>query len=412
MQQERPWESLETLAGAVLETAEPVQMLDSDFPAELKSPGQAQASIEKLIFRILQEAVLARASDIHLEPKERHLSLRYRIDGVLHLGPILDAACHEALMTRLKLMAGMQLAERRLPQEGRFSSVCLGKRLDLRVASLPSLFGEAMTLRVLEQDQALLNLDELGLLPDFLAIFKQWIEQADGLILVTGPTGSGKSTTLYSALNYLSKAQRKIISLEDPVERILPGVNQVALRPDLGFTLVEAMRAVLRQAPNVIMLGEIRDTQSAQWALHMALTGHLVLSTVHSYDSIAACARLLDLGLKASLLASALRGILAQRLVRRVCAHCKKKSLSCELCRSSGYKGRVGIFECLSITETIQSQIAAMKSQMSTQALRQKCFQQGLMSLREDGLKKVALGWIDKKELFSEIGTYEGPLNR
>ncbi len=403
-----PLDAFEALtAAAAMAVAEPFQGFaeGSAFLAVPASAAEAEVLVEKLIFRLLEAAVLKRASDLHIEPTEVALCVRYRVDGVLQKGSVLPATWQGPFITRLKLMGGMDLGERRLPQDGRFSTQCAGRGVDIRLATLPTAYGETMTLRFLEQKRACLELKELGFSPEDLLTFTRLLEKPDGLVVVAGPTGAGKSTTLYAALKYLSRSDRKIITVEDPVEAVLPGVSQVAVRPEVGLTFVQALRAILRQAPNILMVGEVRDPETAEMVLHAALTGHLVLTTVHTYDTTAAIARFLDLGIKPSLLAGALRGVLAQRLVRRVCMQCENvqaAKVACLRCQGVGYRGRMGLFELLSLTPPIEQAVCAMKS---SHIVRMSALEAGMISLRVDGLKKVEAGWVDLAEVMMETAS-------
>jgi general secretion pathway protein E/type IV pilus assembly protein PilB len=376
-----------------------------------------------LVEQIIAEAIRRRASDIHLEPGERRFRLRYRIDGRLQEISSPPRQLQSAVISRLKLMARLSLAEKRLPQDGRIRVRSAGKELDFRVSSLPSVFGETIVMRILDKEGLKIGLPELGMMPDDEAELTRMISQPDGIVLVTGPTGSGKSTTLYAALQHLNRSDRKIITVEDPVEYQVSGINQVAVRPEIGMDFSSALRAMLRQAPNVIMVGEIRDRETAEIAINASLTGHLVFSTLHTNDAPSAVSRLVDLGAKSFLVSTALRGVLAQRLIRMICPECRetyvadememkalKMDLStaathrlvrgrgCAHCAGTGYRGRKGIFELCAVDEVIEGLIY---DQASLVELRQRARDQGMRTLREDGLRKVAAGWTTLTEVLA-----------
>ena len=345
---------------------------------ELPQGGEAKeddAPIIRYVNSLIVDAIRRKASDIHLEPLEKRFRVRFRIDGVLQemKGP--PKRLQASVISRLKLMAEVSLAEKRIPQDGRIQARTGGRDIDLRVSVLPTVYGESIVMRILDKEGLKLGLPELGFFADDQAKFQGLISGSDGVFLVTGPTGSGKSTTLYSALNYINKPDRKIITVEDPVEYQMGGINQVQVKRDVGMTFAAALRAMLRQAPNIIMIGEIRDFETAEISINAALTGHMVFSTLHPNDSVSAVTRLVDIGVKPFLVSAALRGALAQRLVRRVCQSCAQpykptakelytigmteqdiagatpmKGAGCAKCGERGYKGRSGVFELLVIT--------------------------------------------------------------
>jgi len=413
---------------------------------DLGNTADSDAPIIQLVHQIIESAVAQEASDIHLEPLEQRLRVRYRIDGVLIEAEAPPKRLQAAIISRVKLMAGISIAEKRLPQDGRIqvrlgegkgsdrsdgnrssralTNAANNRALDLRVSSLPTSHGESIVMRILDRESLRIGLGELGFMDDDRAAFERLIAQPDGIVLVTGPTGSGKTTTLYSCLHAINKPDRKVITVEDPVEYQLSGVNQVPVRPEVGMSFAAALRAMLRQAPNIVMLGEIRDAETAEIAIHAALTGHLVFSTLHTNDAPSAITRLIDIGVKPFLVATALRGVLAQRLVRNVCPDCAKsytpsaaelrllgigedearganfrRGEGCPKCHSTGYRGRMGIFELLRVDETMQQLVHAGAS---ASKLRAYARQNGMSSLREDGRRKVVAGLTTIEEVLSE----------
>lgn len=382
----------------------------------------ADAPIIKLVSLIILEAFRSRASDIHLEPQERKFRVRYRIDGVLHEVESPPKRLQAAVISRIKIMANMSIAEKRLPQDGRIQINVMGRDLDLRVSSVPSNHGESIVMRILDKEGLQLGLPKLGFFSDDQQTFERMIGLSDGIILVTGPTGSGKTTTLYSCLNYINKPDRKIITVEDPVEYQMSGINQVQVRADIGMTFAAALRSMLRQAPNIIMIGEIRDLETAEIAVNASLTGHLVFSTLHTNDAPSAVTRLIDIGVKPFLVASSTRGIMAQRLVRKICDKCKEsykatdrelrllgpmaeqfsnvelvRGAGCDACNHTGYKGRIGIFEIFVINDEVRHMIF---EQAAAASLRRRARELGMRTLREDGLRKVMSGMTTLAEVF------------
>jgi general secretion pathway protein E/type IV pilus assembly protein PilB len=387
--------------------------------------GAEDAQIIRLVNLMILEAHRMRASDIHLEPLEKRLRLRYRIDGVLQVMPDPPKKLQAALVSRIKIMANMSIAEKRLPQDGRIQIRLADSRsaIDLRVSSIPTNHGESIVMRILDKTSLQLGLPELGFLSDDQATIEHILGLPDGIFLVTGPTGSGKSTTLYACLHQINKPDRKIITVEDPVEYQLNGVNQVPVNESIGMTFAAALRAMLRQAPNIIMVGEIRDVETANIAINASLTGHLVFSTLHTNDAPSAVTRLVDIGVKQFLVASSVRAILAQRLVRRICANCSetyeptdieiralnlrpeqlaeakfRKGAGCEKCRGTGYKGRMGIFEICVLDDEIRRMI---NEKMSVSLIRQRARDLGMRTLREDGLRKVLGGMTTPDEVIT-----------
>ncbi|MDC0324502.1 ATPase, T2SS/T4P/T4SS family [Akkermansiaceae bacterium] len=382
----------------------------------------SDAPVIKLVSGILVDAFKMRASDIHIEPLETSLRIRNRLDGKL-----IEAATHPkkllpAVIARLKVMSGsMSIAEKRLPQDGRIQVKMGGKDVDLRVSSVPSNHGESIVMRILDKSALSLGLPQLGFLSDDQAVFAELLRLPDGIILVTGPTGSGKTTTLYACLNEINKPDKKIITVEDPVEYELAGINQVMVRSEVGMTFAAALRSMLRQAPNIIMVGEIRDGETANIAINASLTGHLVFSTLHTNDAPSSVARLADMGIKKFLIASAVRAILAQRLVRKLCDKCKvpatldEKELralnidpaqladsnimgpgGCEHCRDTGYRGRIGIFEIFLVDDEVRHLI---NQDLSSPQLRRRARELGMRTLREDGIRKVLVGMTSAAEV-------------
>jgi type IV pilus assembly protein PilB len=385
---------------------------------------QAEAPIIRLVSMLLIEAHRAGASDIHLEPLDKKFRVRFRVDGVLQEMQAPPKRLQSAIISRLKIMTGsMSIAEKRLPQDGRIQVKIKKKPIDLRVSTIPTNHGESVVMRVLDKSSLKLGLPELGFFSDDQEIFERLIKLPDGILLVTGPTGSGKTTTLYACLNYVNKPDRKIITVEEPIEYQMTGINQVPVNPEIGMTFPAALRSILRQAPNIIMIGEIRDLETASIATHASLTGHLVFSTLHTNDAPSAVARLIDIGVQPFLVASSVRAIMAQRLVRRLCNNCKQpgeltetelralriepgqlqetqvmKPVGCEQCRQIGYKGRMGIFEIFIIDDEVRHMI---NKRNSTLMLRQRARELGMRTLREDGVRKVLAGLTSAEEVIS-----------
>jgi len=382
----------------------------------------SDAPIIKMVSTMLLEAFKMNASDIHIEPLETSLRIRFRVDGKLIEVDNHPKKLHPAIIARVKVMSGsMSIAEKRLPQDGRIQLRIAGKDVDLRVSSVPSNHGESIVMRILDKTSLMLGLPELGFLSDDQETINKLIHLPDGIILVTGPTGSGKTTTLYGCLNTINKPDRKIITVEDPVEYELPGINQVMVKTDIGMTFAAALRAMMRQAPNIIMIGEIRDEETASIAIQAALTGHLVFSTLHTNDAPGAVARLADIGIKRFLIASSIRAIIAQRLVRKLCPQCKSAAIltdsemralnldakqvaesnimgpqGCEHCRQIGYKGRMGIFEIFKVDDEVRHLI---NDKLTSPQLRRRARELGMRTLREDGIRKVLAGQTSAEEV-------------
>src|SRR3954468_19219571 len=403
---------------------------DSDLGLEitdgvpLEEADEADAPIIRMVSMLLIEAHRVGASDIHLEPLDKKFRVRFRIDGVLQEMQAPPKRLQSAIIRRIKIMTGsMSIAEKRLPQDGRIQFKIGRSPIDLRVSTIPTNHGESIVMRVLDKSSLMLGLPELGFFSDDQETFEHLLRLPDGILLVTGPTGSGKTSTLYACLNYINKPDRKIITVEEPVEYQMNGINQVQVNADIGMTFPAALRSILRQAPNIIMIGEIRDLETATIATNASLTGHLVFSTLHTNDAPSAVARLVDLGMQPFLVASAVRAIMAQRLVRRLCPKCKApcelsetelralnlepgqmtdaqvmKPVGCEECRGTGYKGRMGIFEIFVIDDNVRHMI---NNRRSTLMLRQRARELGMRTLREDGVRKVLAGVTAADEVIS-----------
>jgi general secretion pathway protein E len=374
-----------------------------------------EAPIIQLVNLLISRAIGIGASDIHLEPFENQFRVRYRKDGVLFDAESPPKGLEPAVLSRLKIMARLDIAERRLPQDGRFRLKYQGRDIDFRVSTLPNLFGESMVIRILDRERVILDLDRLGFPKGELATFDRLIRKPYGMILVTGPTGSGKTTTLYAALDRINSVEKKIITVEDPVEYRMTGVIQMQVKPDIGLTFARGLRHIVRQDPDVILVGEIRDRETAEIAVHAALTGHMVFSTLHTNDAPGAITRLLEMGIEDYLLASALLGVLAQRLVRLVCPDCKAPVAAgeggaagaevetvfmgqgCEACAHTGYQGRTGIYELFGVDDPIRQLILQHADAV---ALRNTALKQGMRTLSADGWAKVAAGLTTPQEVF------------
>ncbi|MDP2622644.1 MAG: ATPase, T2SS/T4P/T4SS family [Actinomycetota bacterium] len=383
-----------------------------------------EAPIVKLVNTLISRAVNERASDIHIEPGERDLRVRFRIDGVLHEIMSTPRSVSGAVVSRLKIMADLDIAERRVPQDGRVSLRVAGRPIDIRVATLPTIYGEKVVLRILDKEDAVLDLKALGFLPYSLARFERSYTKPYGAILVTGPTGSGKTTTLYSALNVLNDPSRHIITVEDPVEYRLPGVIQVQVNRKAGLQFATVLKSILRSDPDVVLVGEVRDTETAKIAVEAALTGHLVLTTLHTNDAASSVNRLVDMGVEPYLVASALDSILAQRLARRLCDRCKLAkdappevvqqmgfdadggpvtiygAVGCKACTDTGYRGRVAINEVLLVSEEIQRMAVERRP---SDEIKYLAVEQGMMTLRQDGMEKVKLGMTTLEEVLRVV---------
>jgi type IV pilus assembly protein PilB len=386
------------------------------------------APIVKFVNLLVNQAVGDRASDIHVEPNETDLRIRFRIDGVLHEVMRSPRSIQAGVISRLKVMADINIAERRLPQDGRITMRISGRSIDLRVATLPTVYGEKVVMRILDKSQAVLRLEDLGFLPEALARFEGSYTKPYGTILVTGPTGSGKSTTLYSTLNQLNTADRNIITVEDPVEYRLPGINQIQINPKAGLTFPSALRSILRADPDIVLVGEIRDKETAVIGIEAALTGHLVLSTLHTNDAASTPMRLVEMGIEPFLVISALDCVVAQRLARRLCDKCKEpfqpteaelteagwpgeeldagewptlhRAIGCGACGRTGYRGRFGIHEVMVMSEELQRLVIERRS---SEDLQKVALMQGMLSMRSDGLRKVGMGMTSLEEIFRVV---------
>ncbi len=412
--------SLDALLSDLTDTGETVA---GEASSALSTDAAADAPIIKLVQSLILEAVQRRASDIHLEPLEKRFRVRYRIDGVLIEVESPPKRLQLAIISRLKIMANISIAQKRLPGDGRIQIMVGNRALDLRVSSLPTVHGESIVMRILDKEGLQLGLPELGFLSDDQASFERLITLPDGILLVTGPTGSGKTTTLYGCLHHINKPDRKIITVEDPVEYQLTGINQVPVRHEVGMTFASALRAMLRQAPNIVMIGEIRDLETAEIAINASLTGHMVFSTLHTNDAPGAVTRLIDIGVKPFLVSTALRATMAQRLVRKICQKCRRpvtpdsqqlralnldagsiatatfmEGAGCEACNGTGFRGRMGIFEVFVVNEEIQRMI--YENTRSTQ-LRDAARSFGMRTMREDGLRKATAGLTTVEEVVS-----------
>ncbi|MGA2176931.1 MAG: ATPase, T2SS/T4P/T4SS family [Verrucomicrobiota bacterium] len=392
---------------------EPLELLAED--KEI-TEGDQEASVIKFVNQIIWEAFKDRATDIHFEPAEDELRIRYRIDGILHQTPMPPQLkrYQASLISRIKVMSGMNIAEKRLPQDGRINVRIKGEEIDIRVSTVPTVYGESVSLRLLTRGKIFLSLDKLGFAPEEDARIREIIVKPHGILLVTGPTGSGKSTSLYAFLSTINSITKRIITIEEPVEYELKGINQIAVRSDIGLTFAMGLRHILRQDPNVIMVGEIRDLETAEIAIRAALTGHLVFSTLHTNDAPSAFTRLIDMGIEPFLVASSVEAVLAQRLVRTICPKCMAeqkvepaylrrvgfpeeeietarfwKGAGCEECRQFGYQGRMGIYELLFVDEDLRSLIL---TRAAASTIAQKAMEHGMRTLRNDGWKKVKLG--------------------
>ncbi len=384
--------------------------------------GTEDAPIIRLVNNMFTEAFKSRTSDIHIEPLEKDVRVRYRIDGVLQDMEHHPKRLHAAIISRVKIMTNtMSVDEKRIPQDGRIQMTFNDKELDMRVSIIPTNNGESVVMRVLDKSGLQLGLSDLGFLSDDQEVFEKMLSLPDGIILVTGPTGSGKTTTLYACLNFINRPDRKIITVEDPVEYELAGINQVMVKEDIGMTFAAALRSMLRQAPNIIMVGEIRDLETASIAINASLTGHLVFSTLHTNDAPSTVARLADIGIKPFLIASAVRAIQAQRLVRKLCGECKTPSflsetdlrglrldasqamnstimqpVGCKKCRDRGYRGRLAILEIFKVDDEVRNMI---NEQLTTPQLRKRARELGMRTIREDGVRKVLAGLTTADEV-------------
>ncbi len=419
-------EGISELIGEIESDQDLAQLVGRDASIDLDDLKDAAEStpVIKLLNLVLMQAIRDKASDIHFEPFEDEYKMRYRIDGVLYEMVPPPKHIAMALSSRIKVMANLDIAERRLPQDGRIPLVMGGNPIDLRVSVLPTMFGESVVLRVLDRTQVDLRLDMLGLGERDLETVHQLINKPNGIVIVTGPTGSGKTTTLYSGLKELNTIDRKIITTENPVEYDIDGLIQVQIRPEIGLTFAKCLRSILRQDPDVVMVGEIRDLETAQISIQASLTGHLVFSTLHTNDAPSTIARLLDLGLETFLITATIEGIVAQRLVRKICVHCKTEfqpdeemlmelnltpetvgnktfyyGKGCDRCNNTGYRGRVGIYEIMTFNDEIRDLIM---NHASTASLREEAIRNGMITLRDNGLQAIYDGITTIEEVARE----------
>jgi type IV pilus assembly protein PilB len=415
------------------ETIEPIRnegssgpMYDfvKEVPINFGASGE-DSSVIQLVQRVIKEAVEKGASDIHFEPGDEEMRVRYRIDGVLQEAATVPASAVPPVVSRVKILSDLDIAERRVPQDGRISTEVAGRPIDLRVATLPCAYGENVVMRILDQSKVMIDLDMLGMLPQALERFTKAFSQAHGAVLVTGPTGSGKSTSLYGALNQLNTIESNIITVEDPVEYQLDGITQVQVNNKAGLTFASGLRSMMRADPDIIMVGEIRDRETAQIAIEAALTGHLVLSTLHTNDAPGAISRLIEMGIEPFLVGSAVDCVVAQRLARLLCPECKRRTtltsdvmrangfnvgldleayepMGCARCGGSGYKGRVGLYEVMWVSETIRGLAVAKEP---SENIAHAAVHEGMMRLREDGLEKVRRGLTSIAEIARVAGT-------
>jgi type IV pilus assembly protein PilB len=406
--------SLDRKAENLLEEATP----DAEEDEEPEFDVAQDAPIVRAINQIIAQAVQQRASDLHIEPQEHDVRVRFRLDGVLKDIMRIPRSLHAGVTSRLKVMAELNIAERRVPQDGRMTVVVEGSPIDLRVATVPSVWGEEVILRVLDRSSGLLTLRDLGFLEDTLARYEKAFRKPYGAILVVGPTGSGKSTTLYSTLSVVNEVSRKIITVEDPVEFRLEGISQIHVNPKAGLSFATALRSILRSDPDVVMVGEIRDSETARIAIEAAMTGHLVFSTLHTNDAPSAVTRLVEMGVEPFLVASAVECVLAQRLARKLCDRCKVpyspapevlveagvddpdavfyRAMGCNQCSNTGYRGRVALVELMLVTEDVQKMTVERKS---SEEVRRLALAQGMRSLRDDGILKVLAGTTSLEEV-------------
>jgi type IV pilus assembly protein PilB len=402
----------------------PLYDLREQAPINFGASGE-DASVIQLVHRVIKEAVERGSSDIHFEPGDEDMRVRYRIDGVLQEAALIPTSAVPAVVSRVKILSDLDIAERRVPQDGRISLEVEGKPIDLRVATLPCAYGENVVMRILDQSRVMIELEQLGMLPQALERFTKAFSQAHGAVLVTGPTGSGKSTSLYGALNQLNTIEKNIITIEDPVEYQLDGITQVQVNPKAGLTFAGGLRSMMRADPDIIMVGEIRDRETAQIAIEAALTGHLVLSTLHTNDAPGAVTRLIEMGIEPFLVGSAVDCVVAQRLARLLCEECKARTtiksevmrangfnvgldleayepVGCARCGGSGYKGRIGLYEVMWVSDTIRALCVAREP---SETIAHAAVHEGMMRLREDGLEKVRRGLTSIAEIARVAGT-------
>ena len=428
---DRPWQWCLARAQDVdrlidqLERRRSEQDVDSDDVSHLRELAE-EAPVIELVNNTLAQAMDQRASDVHVEPEEDQFNVRLRIDGILHTRMTLPASRYAAVASRIKLISGMDIAERRLPQDGRLSARVSGREVDIRVSSVPAVHGESLVMRLLPKERQDLSLERLGLSPRDLRMFRAWAREPHGIVLVTGPTGAGKSTTLYAVLEEMNQRDRKMITVEDPVEYQVSGVTQIQANAEIGYTFARALRAILRQDPDVIMIGEIRDLETAEIAVQSALTGHLVLSTLHTNDAVSAFTRLIDMGVEPFLVASSVRAVQAQRLVRRLCPKCSipddaplpsiqasiapwlgdepagwRRAVGCPACQGTGYLGRLGIYDLVDVSPAMQELVL---KEATAERMREQADREGARTLRLDGLLKARQGLTTVEEVARVTG--------
>ncbi len=386
----------------------PVTGATSEDIGHLKDLAQEKGVIQ-LVNVIIENAVKDRASDIHIEPEENKVRVRYRVDGILYDKEIMPVRMQSAVSSRIKLLSQMNIAERRLPQDGRIKSNSGGRDIDIRVSTIPTIYGESIVMRLLDRETSFITLSELGFDEILIERYESIIHKPYGMILITGPTGSGKTTTLYASLDRINSSEKKIITIEEPVEYLMQGINQIQVRPKIGLTFASGLRHIVRQDPDIIMVGEIRDLETAGIGIHAALTGHLLFSTLHTNDAPGAITRLMDMGVENYLVSSTLIGVMAQRLVRRICPQCKEKIAAstdiraelnsdvraiwkgkgCDHCLGTGYRGRIAIFELLIIDDTIRELIMR---RATVREIKDKAVSLGMRTLRQDGIEKIKNG--------------------
>jgi type IV pilus assembly protein PilB len=407
----------ETFADVDIEVMASQDPVETELTTRMDGAGAEEVPVVKLVNNMLEQAVREGASDLHIEPHERSSRVRFRVDGALFDALEYPRGLHPAVVSRVKIMANMDIAEKRRPQDGRIIIKVLEHRIDLRVSSLPTVYGEKLVIRVLDQSNTMVGLDRIGFDSDDKVLIEDLLNVPHGILLVTGPTGSGKSTTLYSMLERLNKPEVNIVTVEDPVEYTIPGINQVNVNEKTGLSFAECLRSILRQDPDKIMVGEIRDLVTAQMAIRAALTGHTVLSTLHTNDAPSSIVRLVDMGIPPFLVASSLVAVIAQRLVRRLCPECKERyalseslatslgltgdvpawrAVGCSSCRGTGYRGRTAIFEIMVMDDTLKKSVVSGESAL---VLRKKALEGGMRSLRDQGLRKVLQGETSLEEV-------------
>ena len=422
--EDNEWRRLETLFSSKFTKGSNINFNDDEIE-KLKDMA-SEAPIIRLVNNIFSNAVKSKASDIHIEVMEKEMLVRYRIDGVLHTVETLSKSLSPAVISRIKILSKLDIAEKRLPQDGRIELTSMGRAIDVRVSIIPTVHGENVVMRLLEKEDIEYSLQSIGLLEEDREIIESMVKMPYGIFLVTGPTGSGKTTTLYSILKILNEPSRKIITVEDPVEYQIQGINQIQVQSNIGLTFSSILRNILRQDPDIIMIGEIRDKETAEIAIQASLTGHLVLATLHTNDAPSAITRLLDMGIEDYLINTTIIGVVAQRLVRKICQNCGesytptnfvleevnfkevkkkfgikksefKRARGCNLCANTGYKGRIGIFEIMKYTDDLKLTLIKEKNYIS---LRDRAIKGGMRTLREDGLVKWAMGITTIEEIF------------